>query len=126
MAVVIGNIPMIVPLFSRTVTKISSRISSKYSAGSSNVISLRDIGPFSRKAPRTANPLSVSSSAERIIDAQYKKNNPASKRREDEATHGIHVVNLMTVGSKGRDEVSETDIEAGQSRTMITAEHVVR
>lgn len=120
-AVVIGNVPMIHPLFSRTINKIGSSLSSRRTTdGSGNVLSLKDLPRFSRK-PRTANPLSVSSSAEQIIDARFKKNNAAPKERGDGVPRGIHVVSQTIVGSDKADEGGKDPVSRGQSYCVISA-----
>ncbi len=122
-AVVIGNLPMIYPLFSRTVTKISSSFSSSRSSRPSKNDGSRSISlkAFSKK-PRTANPLSVSSSAEQIIEARYKKENAATSRQEREGNaRGIHVISQTVVGFDSREELDRHNMEGGRSQCVITA-----
>ena len=120
-AVIIGNLPMIHPLFSRTIVKISSSLSSRRTTeGSGNVLSLKDLPRFSRK-PRTANPLSVSSSAEQIIDSRLKKNHAAAREPDKSVPRGIQVVSQTTVGSDRVDKVGDDPLVGGQSRCVISA-----
>ncbi|KAL9604728.1 MAG: hypothetical protein Q9179_001766 [Wetmoreana sp. 5 TL-2023] len=122
-AVVIGNVPMIHPLFSRTITKISSSFSKSRSSPSFKVDGSRSISlkAFSKK-PRTANPLSVSSSAEQIIEARYKKENAAALRQDrDNNARGIHVVSQTIVGSGPREGLDRHDMEGGHSQCVISA-----
>ena len=120
-AVVIGNLPMIHPLFSRTITKISSSFnSSKLSRPSdgSRSISLKAL---SRKQ-RTANPLSVSSSAEQIIEARFKKQNAAAARQDrDGNARGIHVTSQTIVATGERESENRPDMEGGHSQCVISA-----
>ena len=106
-AVIIGNIPMIQPLFTSAAKKLGSiRTNFSYqrsrSDGNSAVISLKTFATPFRKQPRTANPLSVSSSAEKIIEARHQKSlnqneSAACVRGTDD---GIHVTNQLTVKSE--------------------------
>ncbi|KAI4102007.1 MAG: hypothetical protein L6R37_004672 [Teloschistes peruensis] len=122
-AVVIGNLPMIHPLFARTITKISSSISASRSSKPSKADGSRSISlkAFSKK-PRTANPLSVSSSAEQIIEARYKKERTAASRQDrDGNVRGIHVLSQTVVGFNPREERDRHDLEGGQSQCVISA-----
>ncbi|KAI4202652.1 MAG: hypothetical protein LQ350_002445 [Teloschistes chrysophthalmus] len=122
-AVVIGNLPMIHPLFARTITKISSSLSASRSSKPSKMEGSRSISlkAFSKK-PRTANPLSVSSSAEQIIEARYKKENVAASRQDpDGNVRAIHVHSQTVVGFNPREERDRHDLEGGQSQCVISA-----
>lgn len=92
-AVVIGNIPMIQPLLTRSINHLSRSFPSLSSASTGNGTPLKDFVRISRK-PRTANPLTISSSAEHIIEERSRKNNPDSKGGEKS---GIHVAQETVV-----------------------------
>ncbi|KAL9597696.1 MAG: hypothetical protein Q9219_004953 [cf. Caloplaca sp. 3 TL-2023] len=122
-AVVIGNLPMIHPLFSRTITKISSSFSASRSCPPSKGEGSRSISlkAFS-KQPRTANPLSVSSSAEQIIEERYKKENAAAMRQDrDGNARGIHVHSQTVVGFNPRESTDRHDMAGGRSQCVISA-----
>ncbi len=129
-AVVIGNIPMIQPLFTIAAKKLGSIRTNFYyprsgqrSDGNSTVISLKNWVKSPRKQPRTANPLSVSSSAENIIEARYQKNlnKNVSTARVSETDHGIHVMNEMTVKSESLKESNEQLGIVGSSHCNVSA-----
>ena len=133
-AVVIGNIPMIQPIFTIAAKKIGSIHTSLYykrsgqrsgqrSDGNSTIISLKNFVKSPRKQPRTANPLSVSSSAENIIDARYQKslNKNVSTARVSETDNGIHVMNEMTVKSESLKESNEQYGIVGSSHCNVSA-----
>ena len=120
-AVVIGNLPMIHPLFASTITRIGSSFSvsraSRPSDGSRSI----SLKALSRK-PRTANPLSVSSSAEQIIEARFKKQgNAASRQDRDENVRGIQVISQTTVDSGERGGIDGHDMAGGHSQCVISA-----
>ena len=106
-AVVIGNIPMIYPLFVRIIKQLSQSLSSFRSTGTgSHGTPIKDFIKVSRK-PRSANPLTISSSAERIIEDRMRKmpqttERPLDVADADEGQGGggrnrIHVANHTTV-----------------------------
>ena len=111
MAVVIGNLPMIQPLFTKAVKKIGSTFAStRGSEGESHGMSLKDM--VRSRNPRTANALSISSSAEEIIDSRYKN----STKNND----GIHVVSETTVNTESLHE-NETKSEIARSHCVVSA-----
>ncbi len=129
-AVVIGNIPMIQPLFTSAARKIGSyRTNSSYhrsgerSDGNSTVLSIKNWVKSPRKQPRTANPLSVSSSAENIIGARYQKNQNKnrSSARVSETDNGIYVMNQLTVKSESLKEPNDQLGTVGSSHCNVSA-----
>ena len=93
-----------------------------------------NLTPFSRSrgTPRTANPLSVSSSAEQIIEARFKRDNKEQRDRERERDlerardkRGIHVVSQTIVKEDERREGEEVGEHreglSGESRCEISA-----
>lgn len=129
-AVVIGNIPMIQPLFTVAAkklgsirTSLSSQRSGQRSDGNSTVISLKQFVKSPRKQLRSANPLSVSSSAENIIDARYQKglNKNASTARVSETDNGIHVRNEMSFESESLKESNKQLGVVGSSHCNASA-----
>ncbi|KAL8967067.1 MAG: hypothetical protein Q9183_003085 [Haloplaca sp. 2 TL-2023] len=120
-AVVIGNLPMIHPLFSRAITGISSSLSASRSSKPSNGSRSISLKALSKK-PRTANPLSVSSSAEQIIEARFKKESAAASRQDrDGNSRGIHVTSQTVVGYDPREDRDRHDLEGGHSRCVISS-----
>ncbi|KAL9112367.1 MAG: hypothetical protein Q9187_007778 [Circinaria calcarea] len=84
---------MIQPLLTRSINHLSRSFPSLSSASTGNGTPLKDFVRISRK-PRTANPLTISSSAEHIIEERSRKNNPDSKGGEK---NGIHVAQETVV-----------------------------
>ena len=110
MAVVIGNLPMIQPLFTKTFKIIGSTFAStKGSEGQSHGISLKDM--VRSRNPRTANALSISSSAEEIID---------SRLNRSQKSDGIHVVSETTVNTESLHE-NETKGDIARSHCIVSA-----
>ena len=107
MAVVIGNLPMVQPLFTKAVKQIGSTFASTRggSGGESHGMSLKDMVRSRSRNPRTANALSISSSAEEIIESRFKQNKGA----------GIHVISETTVNTESLHE-NETENGIGLAR----------
>lgn len=101
---------MIQPLFTKTVKKIGSTFSStKGSEGQSHGMSLKDM--VRSRNPRTANALSISSSAEEIIDSRYKNSQKGD---------GIHVVSETTVNTESLHE-NEPTSDIARSHCVVSA-----
>lgn len=110
MAVVIGNLPMIQPLFTKTVKMIGSTFAStRGSEGQSHGMSLKDM--VRSRNPRTANALSISSSAEEIIDSRFKNSQKGD---------GIHVVSETTVNTESLHE-NEPKSDIARSHCVVSA-----
>ena len=121
---------MIQPLFTIAAKKLGSirtnlsyQRSGQRSDGDPTVISLKNLVKLPQKQPRTANPLSVSSSAENIIEARYERslNKNASTARVSETDNGIYVVNEMTVKSESLKESNERLGVVGFSHCNVSA-----
>ena len=110
---------MIQPLLTRSINQLTQSLSSLSSVSTSNSNStpLKDFVKISRK-PRTANPLSISSSAEHIIDERARRNKNDAKGGEEK--NGIRVaqetvVDYQSVKGANKDE------EIGQCHCSVTA-----
>jgi len=128
-AVVIGNIPMIQPLFTIAAKKLGT-IRTNYSlqrsgerSEKSTVISLRNWVKPPRKHPRTAHPLSVSSSAENILEARYQRsvNKNAPTARVSEHDNAIHATNEMSVEPGSLNQSNRQRGIVGSSHRNVSA-----
>ena len=82
---------MIQPFFTRSAKRIGINFSTLASRGhATGDTPLQDRSKSSRQ-PRTANPLSVSSSAECIIEERWKKDQNRSVDQDAKTKHGISV-----------------------------------
>ena len=104
---------MIQPLFTRTVKHISSGLSQSFGSEppSNSSIQLKDYSR--RRQPRSANPLTLSSSQEYIVEERRQRRsqhgNQAQRNEEERDKGGIHVASETFVDYES---VKTADVEA--------------
>ncbi|KAA6410620.1 MAG: short-chain dehydrogenase reductase sdr [Lasallia pustulata] len=119
-AVVINNVPMIQPFLTRLAKKVGVSFSTIGSGGdSSHDTPLEDRSKASRK-PRTANPLSVSSSAECIIEERWRKDQNRSLDRAVDAKQGINVASDTMVHFESPSTEERSDGYTGRYNCTVT------
>ena len=119
-AVVINNVPMIQPFLTRLAKKVGVSFSTVGSGGdSSHGTPLEDRSKASRK-PRTANPLSVSSSAECIIEERWRKDQNRSLDRALDAKQGINVASDTMVHFESPSTEERSDGYTGRYHCTVT------
>lgn len=111
---------MIQPLLTRSINKIGSSFPSLNSAstGNSNSTPLKNFAKISRK-PRTANPLSISSSAEHIIEERSRRNKNEVKKGEEKS--GIRVAQETVVDYESMKGANKNEEVIGQCHCSVTA-----
>lgn len=111
---------MIQPFITRTAKKIGLNFSTIGShGGSSDGTPLEDRSKASRK-PRTANPLSVSSSAECIIEERWRKDQNHSMDRPTGSKQGISVASDTMVRFESPSTEERNDGYTGRYHCTVT------
>lgn len=116
----INNVPMIQPFLTRLAKKVGVSFSTIGSRGdSSDGTPLEDRSKVSRK-PRTANPLSVSSSAEYIIEERWRKDQNRSTDRATDSKQGISVASDTMVHFESPSTEERHDGYTGRYHCTVT------